>query len=109
LPAAPDPRALKTVRRGLFACTPSTGCAFVLDVPGSGPGGNSGSTQSLAPSFEVMLVRPAKGEVLRPGQVAQLISVVRYSLPGSSEAVVTLQVKDQAGKSLVQGKPSPRP
>jgi tetratricopeptide (TPR) repeat protein/transglutaminase-like putative cysteine protease len=99
--APPDQRAFKIVRRGLLACSQASGCAFVLDIPGLGQPG----LQVANPTFDVTVVKPKSGSILRRGQREQVIVVLRYNLKKMSDANVTLRVRDQAGKSLIDSPP----
>jgi hypothetical protein len=100
----PDERSFKTVRRGLLACSAVTGCAFVLDVPGLDQSAVrvAAAGQVSAPTFDVTVVKPVADAVLRPGQDERVIVVLRYNLGRLPEAKVTLRVRDQAGRSLIE-------
>jgi tetratricopeptide (TPR) repeat protein len=99
--ASPGVGTSKIVRRGLLACSLAMGCAFVLDIPGLGQPGMLVASRP----FEVTVVKPQAGAILRRGQTEEAIVVLRYNLKTMQDARVALRVRDQAGRSLLHSPP----
>jgi tetratricopeptide (TPR) repeat protein len=87
----PDSEPVKVIRRGLLVCATVSGCSLMFELPGA----EMFSAIKQEGSTRIVVLDPADGTVLAPGQQVDIVATVHYEAP--SKGRVALVVLDASG------------
>jgi hypothetical protein len=87
----PDAEPVRVIRRALLVCATVSGCSLVFELPGT----ELFNAIKEEGSTRIVVLEPADGTVLAPGQQVEIVATVHYEAP--SKGRVALFVLDASG------------